>query len=76
MGLELGRILTAGGAVAAWSGIIVLGMGMAELTPGAEYAFGLSLVGIGGWVAVIGLAALVVGAFIYRSAFDSSRPRR
>lgn len=68
MGAELGRILTAGGAVAAWTGIIVLGLGMAEQVPGYPYAFGLSLVGLGTLVTVVGLVALVVGVFILRAA--------
>jgi hypothetical protein len=76
MGLELGRILTAAGAVAAWTGIIVLGLGMAELTPGYPFAFGLSLVGLGVLVTVVGLVALVVGAFIYRAAFGADRSAR
>lgn len=75
MGSELGRILTAGGAVAAWTGIIVLGMGMAELVPGYPFAFGLSLVGLGALVTVIGLVSLVVGVLIMRSAEPNRSPR-
>lgn len=76
MGSELGRILTAGGAVAAWTGIIVLGLGMAELTPGIPYAFGLSLVGLGVLITVVGLVALVVGVMIYRATLESDRSTR
>ena len=75
MGAELGRILTAAGAVAAWSGIIVLGIGMAELTPGAPFAFGLSLVGLGVLVTVVGLVALILGVLILRGAEPNRSPR-
>jgi uncharacterized membrane protein len=61
MGAELSRILIAFGAVAAWSGIIVLGMGMAELVPSSD------LMSKGQIVTVLGLVALVAGIVMYRA---------
>lgn len=61
MGAEVGRWLIAIGAVAAWTGIIVLGMGMSELIPGYEQ------IQRGLFVSIAGLAALVIGIVIYRS---------
>jgi uncharacterized membrane protein len=61
MGAELSRILIAFGAVAAWSGIIILGMGMAELVPSSD------LMSKGQIVTVLGLVALVAGIVMYRA---------
>jgi uncharacterized membrane protein len=61
MGAELSRILIAFGAVAAWSGIIVLGMGMAELVPSSD------LMSKGQIATVLGLVALVAGIVMYRA---------
>ncbi len=41
---------------------------MAEQVPGYPYAYGLSLVGLGTLVTVVGLVALIVGVFILRAA--------
>jgi hypothetical protein len=69
MGAELARVLTAAGAVAAWTGIIVLGIGMAELQPSQ------ALISIGGITTVAGLVSLVVGALMIR-ATDNDPARR
>ena len=60
MGAELSRILISLGAVAAWTGIIILGMGMSELVASAD------LVSKGQIVTVAGLIAFVVGLLMYR----------
>jgi hypothetical protein len=70
MGAEVARILVAAGAVAAWTGIIVLGMGMAELTPSA------ALISIGGILTVAGLVALVAGAVLVRATDGSDSAAR
>ncbi len=70
MGAEVARWLIALGAVAAWTGIIVAGMGMSELVPGWE------LIQRGVLVTVAGLVALVVGVLLYRGTNDADRPVR
>ncbi|MFM8593664.1 MAG: hypothetical protein ACKOCK_04655 [Chloroflexota bacterium] len=57
---EISRILIALGSVAAWTGLIILGMGMSELLPGA------SLINIGGPMMAVGLVVLLLGVVLYR----------
>ena len=58
---ELSRILISIGAVAAWTGVILFGMGTAELIPGADL-MNKGLIGTIG-----GLIVLVVGMVLYRA---------
>jgi uncharacterized membrane protein len=58
---EISRILIAIGSVAAWTGLILLGMGTSELVPGADL-MNKGLIGMVG-----GLIVLVVGIVIYRA---------
>ena len=58
---EISRILISIGSVAAWTGLILYGMGAAELVPGA------SLMDYGKIGMVGGLIALVVGMVLYRA---------
>ena len=64
MGAELGRWLIALGSVAAWSGIIVAGLGMSELIPSG------GLIQIGAIVTILGLIGLVSGVLVYRATMD------
>lgn len=57
---EISRILIALGSVAAWTGLIILGMGMSELLPG------VSLINIGGPMMAVGLVVLLLGVVLYR----------
>ncbi|MCC6315518.1 MAG: hypothetical protein IT337_16085 [Thermomicrobiales bacterium] len=71
MGAELGRWLIALGAVGAWTGFTILGVGMSELTPaGYPYFAGLTVAEIGGYLTVIGLVMFVVGIFVYRATVE------
>ena len=65
MGAEVARWLIALGAVAAWTGIIVAGMGMSELVAGSE-SISRGLV-----VTVVGLLALVIGIVAYRGTLKA-----
>lgn len=59
---EISRILIAIGSVAAWTGVILFGMGSSELIPGAD------LLGKGKVGMIAGLIILVVGLVLYRSS--------
>jgi Ni,Fe-hydrogenase I small subunit len=65
MGAEVARWLIAIGAVAAWTGIIVAGMGMSELVPSAE------LIQRGILVSVAGFVALIAGIVLYRGTIEA-----
>ena len=65
MGAEVARWLIAIGAVAAWTGIIVAGMGMSELVPSAE------LIQRGILVSVAGFVALIGGIVLYRGTIEA-----
>lgn len=67
MGEELSRILIGLGAVAAWTGFMVFGMGTAELIPTPF------LLNTGLLVMVVGLVVLVLGALAYRRATEDDR---
>ena len=69
MGAEVARWLIALGSVAAWTGIIVAGMGMSELVAGSE------LISRGLIVTAVGLLALVVGIVVYRGTVESDQSR-
>ncbi|MFM9108077.1 MAG: hypothetical protein ACKOWF_15415 [Chloroflexota bacterium] len=58
---EISRILIGIGSVAAWTGLILYGMGSAELIPGPDL-MSKGLIGLVG-----GLIALVVGIVLYRA---------
>jgi len=64
---EIARILIAAGSVAAWTGIIILGMGMSELLPGT------SLINIGGPMTAIGLVVLALGMLLYKAKREPDR---
>ena len=70
MGAELSRWLIAVGAAAAWSGIIVAGMGMSELVPSA------TLISIGVIATIAGLVGLVIGILIYRATVEQDESTR
>lgn len=61
---EISRILIALGSVAAWTGLIILGMGMSELLPG------VSLINIGGPMMAVGLVVLLLGVVLYRMSHE------
>ncbi len=67
MGAEVARWLIAIGAVAAWTGIIVAGMGMSELVPGWQ------LIRSGVLVTVAGLVGLIVGVVLYRGTVETDQ---
>ena len=64
---EIARILIAAGSVAAWTGIIILGMGMSELLPGT------SLIDIGGPMTAVGLVVLALGMLLYKAKREPDR---
>ena len=64
---EIARILIAAGSVAAWTGIIILGMGMSELLPGT------SLINIGGPLTAVGLVVLALGMLLYKAKREPDR---
>ncbi len=64
---EIARILIAAGSVAAWTGIIILGMGMSELLPGT------SLINIGGPMTAVGLVVLALGMLLYKAKREPDR---
>ncbi len=70
MGAEIARWLIAIGAVAAWTGIIVAGLGMAELVPG------WALIQRGVLVSVAGAIALIVGIVLYRGTVGADETAR
>jgi len=67
MGEALSRILIVLGSVGAWTGLIIFGMGTAELVPGAQ------MLGIGRLMLIAGVIALVVGIVMYRATREPDR---
>lgn len=61
MSHEVARWLIALGAVVAWVGVTVLGMGMSYLES-ADW-----MVNTGAIASVVGLVALAIGIFVYRA---------
>ena len=70
MGAEVSRWMIAIGAVAAWTGVIVVGMGMATLLPSD------SLIAQGVVVSVVGLVALILGILIYSRTVEPDESSR
>lgn len=58
--LEIGRILTAAGSVAASTGLVVYGMGVAFVDP-RSYEMN-----IGMFLMIVGIIATIVGIVMYR----------
>jgi hypothetical protein len=58
--LEIGRILTAAGSVAAATGVVVFAMGAAFVVP-RDYEMNIGIV-----LMVAGVLATIVGAIMYR----------
>jgi len=70
MGAEVARWMIAIGSVAAWTGIIVAGMGMSELIPGDV------LIQRGVIVSILGFVALIVGIVLYRATVEPDQSAR